>query len=88
MLLCLLFVLVLVFIGVDFMKNTTITVPVDLVGMFKNKYSLSLSDFVKLSLVYSLVDKDFIDCLMLIRMNLCKKDSDYNKDFGGFFYGS
>lgn len=64
------------------MRYTTVSVPVDLVDEWKEKHSLSVSDFVKLSLVTSLVDDKYLHFLKSYFAGLLK-DSDYNKYLGG-----
>lgn len=64
------------------MRYTTVSVPVDLVDEWKEKHSLSVSDFVKLSLVTSLVDDKYLHFLKSYSAGLLK-DSDYNKYLGG-----
>lgn len=63
---------------------TTVSVSSELVEAWKKKYSLSVPAFLKLSLVATLVNEEYFDSLVTYVFGLLKKDSEYNKYFGGF----
>lgn len=62
---------------------TTVSVSSELVDTWKEKYSLSISAFLKLALVATIVDEKYFDSLVSYAFGLLKKDSAYNKYLGG-----
>lgn len=62
---------------------TTVSVSSELVDTWKEKYSLSISAFLKLALVATIVDEKYFDSLVSYAFGLLKKDSGYNKYLGG-----